>query len=87
MSELWHTRICIKVKRVEGDTNKIFRLTVFGQSWIWIYLWRAMKKREVSRAWKSENEVKRYILAQLCPVGTSVPTLAFYLFICIQVTA
>lgn len=87
MSELWLICICIKVKRVEGDANKILRLTQLGQSWIWVYLWRAVKKRAVMRARRSENEVKRYILAQLGPVGTSVPTLALYLFICIQVTA
>lgn len=45
------------------------------------------KREKVIRARRSENGVKRYILAQLGSVGTAVPTLATYLFMCIQVTA
>lgn len=45
------------------------------------------KERGDIRARRNENEVGKGILAQLCPVGRSVPMLALYLFICIQVTA
>lgn len=87
MAELRRTYICIKVKRVDEGVDKIFRRTRLRQSQIWVRLWRAVTKREVRRARTSDDEVERYILAQLRPVGTSVPVLAFYLFICTQVPA
>lgn len=87
MAELRRTYICIKVKRVDEDVDKIFRRTRLRQSRIRVRLWRAVTKREVRRARTSDDEVERYILAQLRPVGTSVPVLAFYLFICTQVPA
>lgn len=79
MAELRCTYICIKVKRVDEDVDKIFRQTWLRQSRIWVHLWRAVTKREVRRARTSDDEVERYILVQLRPVGTSVPVLAFYL--------
>lgn len=85
MAELWRNYICIKVKRVDEDVDEIFRRTRLRQSRIWVHLWGAVTKREVRRARTSDGEVERYILAQLRPVGTSVPVLAFYLFISTQV--
>lgn len=38
MAELWLTYICIKVKRVDEDVDKICRRTQLRQSWIWVYL-------------------------------------------------
>lgn len=88
MAELRHAYICIEVKRVdERWVDKIFGRTRLRQSRIWVHLWRTVTEREVRRARTSDDEVERYILAQLRPVGTSVPVLAFYLFICTQVPA
>lgn len=45
------------------------------------------RKKEVIRARRREGEVRGGESAQLGPVGRSVPMLALYLFICIQVRA